>query len=316
LRPRHRPGFLTTLQKNDYYRFKVTFKSPSVTRALKNLGALTSTSFREAWVYPPEKLEKVLVAFGVVFFLIFLTRGIRRYRSLPALEGEQIQRENHLQETLAREKLLLRYCFYWIAVPVFMMMLSELLNIPQSPSGPLRHPDVGAITLLVAVSLRHLPQNRFGRCVRWGYGIFFLIGFLTQAFYPGPGVRDTLYYVQKHYQPGDCVLLWSGGSRRYAFSLYGMPYMHHKGSEDDDNETRADDPPHILEQIQAASLGYQRIWLFMDKAEDEKETFLSVLDSYPREFESFDEHRVRKTVVKGYRCLSISHAANTPHTPE
>ncbi len=310
------PLFLTTLRKNDYYKPKLTFKSPSVTRVVKNLGALTSTSFRESWVFPPAKMENVLITSGVFFFLVFLIQGIRRYRSLPPLQPENLQSEDIQQETLAREKLLLRYCFYWIAIPVLMIMVSELLNNPKVRPARYGIPMLGAVTILAVLALRYPPQNRFGQFVRWGYGVFFMIAFLTQAVYPGPGVRDSLYYVQKHYQPGDCVLLWSGGARRYAFPLYGMPYMKFKGIEEDNNDNDEDDPPHILEQIQAASQDFQRVWLFMDKAEDQDDTFLKILDEYPTQFDRFDEFRVRKTVVKGYRCLAAPTASALPASPQ
>ncbi|HNY25977.1 MAG TPA: glycosyltransferase family 39 protein [Candidatus Sumerlaeota bacterium] len=297
------PLFFTTLQKNDYYHPKLTLRSPSFTRAAKNLGVLTSTSFRESWVYKPRNMGNVFVTTATFFFVVFLVQGIRRYRSLPPLQPENLQSGNPQEETLAREKLLLRYCFYWIAIPVFLMMMSELLNNPKVRPARYGIPMLGAVTILVTLSLRSFPRNRWGQFARWGYGIFFLIGLLTQAFYPGPGVRDTLYYIQKHYQPGDCVLLWSGGARRYGFSLYGMPYMKVQGIEEDNDNNTLNDPQHTLEQILTASQNCRRVWFLMDKAEDQEETFQNFLENYPNLFERFDEFKVRKTVVQGYRCL-------------
>jgi hypothetical protein len=297
------PLFLNTLQKNDYYQPHLTLKSPSVTRALKNLGALTSTSFRESWVYKPRNLGNVLVTTGTFFFLVFLIQGIRRYRSLPLLQPDNLKSENRQQEALAREKLLLRYCFYWIAIPVLMMMVSELLNNPKVRPARYGIPMLGAVTILAALSLRYFPKNRCGQFVRWGYGAFFLFSFFVQASYPGPGFRDTLYYVQKHYQPGDCVLLWSGGARRYGFSLYGMPYMTVRGIEEDNDNNTLNDPENTLNQVLTASQNCRRVWFLMDKAEDQDETFQNFLGNYPNLFERFDEFKVRKTVVQGYRCL-------------
>ena len=72
-----------------------------------------------------------------------------------------------------------------------------------------------------------------------------------------------------------------------------MPYMKFKGIEEDNNDNDEDDPPHILEQIQAASQDCQRVWLFMDKAEDQDDTFLKILDEYPTQFDRFDDRKGR-----------------------
>lgn len=276
-----------TASRAKVYEPHMRLKFPVLSLMFRKPSVLVSTDFSSYLTTDSKLVENVLRGISLAFFLWFVVEGFRRLRAARNRTAD------------SREDDLLRFAFYWIGVPAFFLMMSQIFNNPKVEAARYHLPSVGAAVVLAALGLVEAGRSRWGRIAGWAYYAFFACALFLQLAWPGPGIREAVQSMRPQCQEGDGIVYCHSESLGRAFPLYGcgqLPLLPVDRAELDAGK--------VLAQVQAFAKGKKRLWIFLHHAQNSP--LPGLLEKHGDLFERLEDQRIRTTEVQLFRIVPSS----------
>ena len=270
---------------------RIKFVDPLKT--LRKLGAVATADFSD--LLPKSFPGRGALAYlAALLFTVLAVRAIARYRRISWLAATKT---DGVGSDAAGERMLLRYCFYWIGVPTLIMYAGAILY--KDKLGPLRYfsPLAAPVILLAGAGLRGMGRTLAGRITAGAYWVLVGAAMLVTFLYRGPGIREGIEFLKREYRAGDGVVFCSNGALRYSFDLYGAGDMDRLGISEDEKDKET-----LLRKITEFSKEKKTIWLLLHGAE--KSPLMALFKDRPALLQPFCERQIRETQILGFTNLA------------
>ena len=268
---------------------------PVLSMMIRKPNVLIATDFGENLAIHGKALVDIARGLNLAFFLWFIVLGFLRLREMRRQAGGPDAAAAEGGNEASPERDLLRLSFYWIGVPVFLLMMSQVFNNPKIDADRYQLPSIGAAVVVVAMGLAGAGHKLWGRAINLAYVAFFGFAIVVQTAGTDPGIRESVRYIRQRYQEGDCVVCCHA-SLGGAFELYDCrqpPLLLVDRANLDSGE--------LLDQIRTFARGKKRLWVFLHHAKQSPLTGL--LEGHGEAFAPVEAVTARETEVRLFQVL-------------